>query len=267
MVEGTTKRIETKHGHMLVFTHDRFITPCLSTYGELSPDEISVLLQMVPSGGTVVEVGANIGAHTIPLARHCAPGPLVAFEPQQRVFQVLCANLALNGVANVIALPEACSTEEGWGSLSVLNFEAEDNFGGSTLGPAHAVNNRVRVTTVDALQLEACHLLKIDVEGSEPAVLQGASDTINRYRPRLYVENEILKNQHTLIRLLDGMGYRMYWHTPLLEPEDVARSIFPRRVRSVNMVCLPKESGTHVQGLVEIDPENWVDPFGRQRHP
>ena len=58
-------------------------------------------------GGTVVEIGANIGAHSVALAKACFPGPLYLFEPQQRVFQILCANLALNGVTNAIAYPAA----------------------------------------------------------------------------------------------------------------------------------------------------------------
>src|SRR6185503_18246577 len=95
---------QTRDGPMMAFRHDVYIGRSLELYGEFSPSERELLGQLVKPGGVLVEVGANIGAHTIALARACAPGKLYAFEPQQRVFQVLCANLALNGVTNVVAL-------------------------------------------------------------------------------------------------------------------------------------------------------------------
>ena len=106
-------RLETRHGPMLAFRHDAYITRSIELYGEFSGREWKLFEQLVEPGQTVVESGANIGAHTVPLARRCAPGPLYAFEPQQRVFQALCANLALNDITNVVASPDACGAEAG----------------------------------------------------------------------------------------------------------------------------------------------------------
>src|SRR6185437_4192192 len=100
MAGSDTKTLTTCHGPMLALAGDRYITRSLEVYGEFSAGEWDLFAQVVKPGMTVVEVGANIGAHSIALAKACAPGPLYLFEPQQRVFQILCANLALNGVTN-----------------------------------------------------------------------------------------------------------------------------------------------------------------------
>src|SRR5947208_13862708 len=114
MASADTKTLQTRHGPMLALAGDLYITRALELYGEFVQGEWDLFAQMVKPGMTVVEVGANIGAHSVALARACFPGPLYLFEPQQRVFQILCANLALNGVTNAIAYPEASGAEAGF---------------------------------------------------------------------------------------------------------------------------------------------------------
>src|SRR5450432_2523093 len=106
MASSDTKTLQTRHGPRLALVGDRYITGSLERYGEFSPGEWELFAQLVKPGMTVVEAGANIGSHSVALARACFPGPLYLFEPQHRVFQILCANLALNGIGNAIAYPE-----------------------------------------------------------------------------------------------------------------------------------------------------------------
>lgn len=251
------KTYETRHGPMLAFTGDQYMTPPLEQRGEYSPDEWAMLAQLARPGAPVVEVGANIGVHTIPLARRCAPAPLYAFEPQQRVFQVLCANLALNGIGNAIAYPEACGEAEGVAVIPPIDYEANFNFGGVSLQPGEAPGQKVRVVSLDSLGLIACGLLKIDVEGFEPQVLRGAAETIARCRPIIYTENDRPQNQGEVIDLLTAMGYRLYWHTPVISDPEVFGGV---RYVSVNILALPVERGDDVEGQDPIDPANWTCP-------
>jgi FkbM family methyltransferase len=265
MASSDTKTLQTRHGPMLALAGDRYITRSLELYGEFSPGEWQLFAQMVKPGMTVVEAGANIGTHSVALARACFPGPLYLFEPQQRVFQILCANLALNGIGNAIAYPEACSDQAGLVVVPPLDYGAALNFGGvSVRADAQGVRGmRVRATALDSLDLAACHVLKIDVEGFEIQVVRGAAETIRKYRPLLYVENDRGAQQQELISLIAGMDYRLYWHTPTLFRADnfnaCAEDIFPGIV-SINMLCVPAERKTTVKDLVEIDPENWTSP-------
>lgn len=244
------KTLQTRQGPMLALPGDRYITRALEVYGEFSPDEGRLLTQVIKPGMTVVEVGSNIGAHTVAMARACAPGMLYAFEPQRRIFQILCANLALNDIDNVVALPEACGMEAGLASVPALDYGVVDNFGGVSLMPAGQAGEQVRLVRLDDLGLTSLGLLKIDVEGFEIDVLGGAADTIARLRPVIYVENDRPANQRTLIGLVHQLGYRMYWHCPALcEPENFngcKEQVFEKNILSINMLCLPKERGTQV---------------------
>src|SRR3569623_1512026 len=144
-----TKTYQTRHGPMLAFTGDQYMTPTLEKQGEYAPEDWALLEQLVRPRMTVVEIGANIGVHSIRLARRCAPGPIYLFEPQPRVFQVLCANLALNEIGNALAYPEACGEAEGEAVVPLLDYDAPANFGGVSLQPAEARGVRVRVIALD----------------------------------------------------------------------------------------------------------------------
>lgn len=259
-------QLETRHGPMLALRGDRYITRSLELYGEFSRQEWALLEQLVRPGMTVVEAGANIGSHTVSLARRCAPGLLYAFEPQQQVFQILCANLALNGVRNAVALPEACGEAEGRVVIPPLDYAAEGNFGGVSVSEDRpdARGLRARVRPIDDLELPACGLIKVDVEGFEPAVLRGARETIARCRPLLYVENDRAAQQGEVISLMASMGYRLYWHTPPLFSADNfrgnAENVF-KGIVSLNVLGIPAESPKAVHGSDEIDPDNWQSPI------
>lgn len=264
MSEPDARTYQTRHGPMMGFRGDRYVSRSLELYGEFSGLEQRFFEQFVLSGHAVVEVGANIGAHTIPLARLCAPGPLVAMEPQQRVFQLLCANLALNDIRNAIALPEAAGEAEGFVVVPAQQYGSEGNFGGVSVLPTDRARGlRVRLTPLDALRLTRCDLLKIDVEGFEPQVLRGARQTIARCRPLIYIEADRPENQQEIIDLLDGMGYRLYWHTPpLFDPENpngAGENVFPG-ICSVNLFCAPKERELDAVGAAPLDPRAWTCP-------
>jgi FkbM family methyltransferase len=263
-----TIEVETRYGRMWALRGDRYITRCLQTYGEYCEAEAHVFRQLVKPAMTVVEAGANIGTHTLMLAKACAPGRLIAFEPQQRIFQLLCANLAANGVANVVALPEAMGAAAGTARLPALDYGAANNFGGvapslDAEGSGWADGLAARVTPLDDLALPACHLLKIDVEGWEAEALRGARQTIARCRPLIYVENDRAEQQAVLIALIAELGYAQYWHVaPLFNAENFkgASQDVTGQAVSLNMFCVPNESSLTVTGFEPIDPAGWRSP-------
>lgn len=253
-----TATYATRHGPMIGLAHDVYMSPSLDRYGEYCPDELHMLAQLVKPGMTVVEVGANIGTHTVPLARACAPAKLYAFEPQQRVFQILCANLVLNDVVNVIARPEAVGADAGVVLIPDVDYGRDGNFGGLSLEQGWTAGLPTSVVALDAVALPSCGLLKIDAEGFEPQVLRGAREMIARCRPVIYMEND--RHHRENILLVAEMGYDLYWHLPpLFSPNNFnncAENLFGN-VRSINMLCLPSERKAHVSGLEAIDPEAW----------
>ncbi|MEM7399847.1 MAG: FkbM family methyltransferase, partial [Pseudomonadota bacterium] len=86
--------VDGRHGRFRYLRHDIYIGASMHTYGEYSEIEVQALLHLIEPGETVVEAGANIGSHTVPLARKIGPrGRVIAFEPQSLPFQILTDNL------------------------------------------------------------------------------------------------------------------------------------------------------------------------------
>ena len=248
-----------RYGHMLYNVHDRYVGRSLDLYGEFSEGEVVLFRQLVKAGDIVVDVGANIGTHTVFFSQQVGPaGRVLAFEPQRIVFQTLCANLALNSVTNVWAYPDAVGAEQGELFVPVLDHRRENNFGGLSLG-AHADGEPVPVVTLDSLRVARCDLIKIDVEGMERAVLTGAANHVTRFRPVLYVENDRAERSADLIRLIDELGYAMYWHCPpLFNPQNYFGNpvnVFGDIV-SANMVCVHRSAPIDVEGFraVRVPP-------------
>lgn len=244
-----------RHGMMLYNVHDIYIGRSLEHYGEFSAGEIDLFRQLVKPGQLIVEVGANIGAHTLALAQLAGPGGTVlAFEPQRIVYQTLCANLALNSVTNVHCFHAAVGRAPGLIVVPLLDYSRDSNFGGLELG-SHTDGETVPVVTIDGLNLARCDFLKIDVEGMEQEVLEGAVRTIARQSPVLYVENDRKDKSAALIRFIDGLGYNMYWHTPPLfnagNYSGNPVNIFGATV-SINMLCLPGKCPQQVSALQPV---------------
>ncbi|WP_228064839.1 hypothetical protein [Muribacter muris] len=77
-----------------------FISGYARTYGEWSEVEVQFFRQVLSAQSNIIEVGANIGMHAVPLAKMAHQGKLFCFEPQRIIFQVLCSNLAINQLTN-----------------------------------------------------------------------------------------------------------------------------------------------------------------------
>jgi len=263
--------IDTRYGPMWGLKTDAYITRCLQTYGEYCEAETELFRQVVKPGMTVVEAGANIGVHSVMLAKACAPGRLLAFEPQQRAFQLLCANLTLADLTNVTAMPEALGADARFARMPPTDYSVDGNFGqvspfftNRVADGGWADGRTVRVTPLDALDLATLDFLKIDVEGWETQVLQGARQTILRCRPIIYVENDRADQQSVLIDLMAELGYDQYWHVaPLFSAANFkgAQGDVTGKTASLNMFCPPKERGLQVTGFERIDPTNWTSPI------
>jgi FkbM family methyltransferase len=228
----------------------------LVAYGEYSELEAQFLATWLRPGDVVVEAGANIGPVTVPLARAVGPaGRVLAYEPQRLVFQLLCCNLALNELGNVVARPAALGARAGVARVPAIPPSQAHNFGGVALSADAGGGEQVQVEAIDDLALDACRLVKVDVEGMEAEVLEGARATIARLRPLLYLENDRADRSRALIGLVQSLGYRAFWHLPpLFNPANFAGradNLFGTIV-SVNMFCVPAESALRLAGLAEV---------------
>ena len=246
---------DCRYGKVIFNKLDAYVGKSLAYYGEFSEGEFELFRQIVQAGNIVLEIGANIGAHTVGLAKLIGQsGVLFAFEPQRLVFQTLAGNMAINSITNTVCFQKAVGESAGTLKVPLLDFERENNWGGLSLG-SWEHGEIVDVVTIDSMDLAFCHFIKIDVEGMELEVLKGAARTINKYQPIMYVENDREEKSAALIRHLNGLGYELYWHCPLLfnpnnyygNKENVFGSIV-----SKNMLCIPKNKNVNLNGFNKV---------------
>lgn len=259
-MEPFNRARECRHGLQVYNRHDRYVGRSLELYGEFSPGEAEVFARVLRPGDVAVEAGANVGAHTLQLARLVGPGGRVlAFEPQRLCFQALCATMALNSVPHAYCYQVALGSRRGTVRVPQLDPGRPQNFGGLALGgPDDAGGgDPVPVAPLDDYRPDRCRLIKVDVEGMEREVLLGAAATIRSCRPVLYVENDRRERSEALVRHIEALGYDLYWHRPPLFAAGNYRGCVENvfgGVISRNLLCLPRGGGIAVRGL---------DPVGR----
>lgn len=148
-------------------------------------------------GVTVIDGGANIGSHTIALAQAMGGGTdkpwgkVLAFEVQEWTYYALCGNLAINNCFNAGAMRIALGPEDGQILVPIYDPRIERNVGGTSLIDGFEKEIRtvpVAMKAIDNMGLVRLDLIKLDVEGMEPAVLDGARKTIARTKPIMLLE-------------------------------------------------------------------------------
>ena len=143
-------------------------------------------------GAVFMDLGANIGLHSLRAARLENVATVFAFEPGRATFAMLERNIARNDLGGKIRPhPLAVGAANG---RAEFHFCADDAYSSLKPDQRRPVQQtyEVTVTTVDdwvrAQALPRLDLVKIDVEGSEAEVIAGARETLARYRPELMVE-------------------------------------------------------------------------------
>jgi two-component system osmolarity sensor histidine kinase EnvZ len=257
---GFTRLKRCKRGLFMFNRHDLFVGRSLDLYGEWCDSEVSLLLRFLKPGDTVLDIGANIGTHTVPFAEAVgAAGLVLAFEPQRLLLQMLDGNVALNCLTNTHCLRLAVGAAPGNIRIPVLSPTTPNNFA-ALPAQGHSSGEGIDVATVDSLALDACHLIKIDVEGMEPDVLAGARETITAHKPVLFVENNTVERAApTLAAILDA-GYRAWWHVaPYYNARNFfgnTENVFAEYQPEANLLCLPQGMDVALPGLIECSGKN-----------
>lgn len=236
---------QTRYGTFLYNRNDLYIGRSLELYGEVNELELQVLRVLCPEGGVVLDIGANIGSHTVPLAQHVgSKGAVYAVEPQRIVFQTLCANVALSSLTNVECRWAAVSDLPGTILIPDIDYSCAANYGAVEISKFGAGRPVPQIMLDDFAGLPRVDIVKIDVEGMEERVLRGGQRFFARFRPVLYVENDRVERSASLIRWLWGLNYRLFWHLPsFFNPANYrgnADNAFPNLIAS-NMLCMPRE--------------------------
>lgn len=217
--------------------------------GHFEAAELQLVGRYLEPGMTAIDVGANIGAFSVTMARAVGPsGTVHAFEPEPASRERLMRNLGLNELANVTIFDEAVSGEPGeaaffqyagidasWSGLYPREVELED----VTIRPAETL--AVRTTTIDEHCADASighvDVLKVDTEGADLAVLRGAGGLLGDGAIDMVVveacDHTLVPMGETgrgLVAFLEGVGMATY--------ELAGDSLVPRRIVGPQMSML-----------------------------
>jgi FkbM family methyltransferase len=223
------KIVNSQTGPMIINANDQYIGRSVELYGTWAQDDIDLMGGLVElllqNKDQIVfyDVGANIGTHTVAMAKRFGDRVAVrSFEAQRQVYYVLCGNVAINGLDNVHVHHAAVSDQSNKAMLIDLpDYTLPNNFGGLELVPAERTDNQYMtktqsesVTTVTIDQFaESVDFLKMDIEGMEHVALQGAKKTIHAHRPICFVE--MWKTDTEAVKqFFKQANYRAYAYKP-----------------------------------------------------
>ena len=162
---------------------------------------------------TIYDVGANVGFHALAAARRVGVrGKVICFEPLPENAKKIQYNAAANALTNIKTVTTALGSSAGeaafwtsekptWGKLASVG-KKPDRFAGEV-----KVNIQRLDSIVDAMRLAPPELIKIDVEGAELDVLEGARHTLERYRPTMLIEAH--GTNAAIEKFLVAMDYRV----------------------------------------------------------
>jgi FkbM family methyltransferase len=229
------------------------ISEYVNLLGEWCEAEVELFQRLLNPRSCVVEVGANIGMHSVPLCRMAAQGSVYCYEPQRVISQILAGNIALNNLTN--ARVRSCAVGDVARVVQIQSgaydnpwnygaFSLEAGFDTEQIFPGETSSESVDVVTLDEedekFSFRGVDLLKIDAEGFETKVLAGACALICRHRPYIFVETNRPDQFEELHATIRNLGYQSYWHlSRRARPNNHNGAFWLVEGYDINMICAP----------------------------
>ena len=213
----SARQLTTKAGDSFAVDLSSFLEWQLWAFGSYEEHFADLFRYLVRPADRCIDVGANIGIHTVRLAKLVGVrGKVIALEPDSELSRRAANNIHLNNLANV-CLIQAAASGTGGDTVSLYRPEARDpNKGRASLVPHRYLTGataQVPTVAIDDINEDPVALIKIDVEGYEATVVSGASRTIDAYSPALILEYdpELIPTQPgSLVELLRERGYDLF---------------------------------------------------------
>lgn len=260
--------INTDYGTFSGFKNDYLFQQAIK-YGINEDHFVSVASCILTPDSVSLDLGGNIGTHSILMSKLSEKGKVYTFEPQSLVFSILQNNLLLNKIDNVAAYRFACSdNDHDIITMQPFNFFGKRiNNGALRVDLSSLLGDMALTRTIDSFKFKRLDFIKIDIQGSEVRALKGAKSTINRHRPYIFVEIEEqhLRAMNTsskeLIETFLKMNYCLYRienHYPcdhICVPLEKAKDFYIKIKPKLNLRLSEKISGD----VVEVKFENFAD--------
>jgi len=208
------------------FWGDRFILDDLDSlelsYSNSFEKEESVVFEnFIKEGMFILDIGANIGYHTLYFCKLCGPkGKVIAFEPDPQNFRILTKNIEINGYTNVESHNLGVGTENKKGHLAISN----NNTAGNSIVEVDKASEEIETVSIEIVKLDdflpkdqKIDFIKIDIEGYEPFAFHGMKQLLRKqeklgllieFCPSMLRDRNISPN--SFLTQLQEIGFRIY---------------------------------------------------------
>jgi len=193
--------IDTKHGRMAIHHEKDYISRCLMSNRQYEWYVVELMNQLSYPNlpGTILDIGANIGTKCLPLAVRFPQHQIHSWELQPRVADMLEENIALNSINNITV--HRCGLGSHAETITIKQpvYNVSENIGAFSINPLVHQHSDISYGTGDEVEVEIKCLdsyrfdlpiqcIKLDAEGSELSILEGAVETLktHRYPPIIY---------------------------------------------------------------------------------
>ncbi len=245
----TLELLENKYNEKYLAYTDDQIGHWIKHSDRFSPTEIIFLEKYINENDNIIEGGANIGSHVIPLANKNKKGKYFCFEPQEDIFDILKININLNNCKNVIAYNYGLGLKE-----EVIHYKISENRHNFNKGGFMIPKNKDSDYDAKLIikniydneninNLENLKLIKLDIQGFEYNVLLTLINIIFKFKPILFIGyNDDTFND--LIILIKNLNYNIYYFNTLTSQYNQCKNINDDSIKQcdVNLVCFHKDS-------------------------
>lgn len=202
-------------GRLITYDPSTVIGGLLFSSGEFEKKEMELCKEYISETSVVLDIGANIGLHSIWFSSLAKDGRILSFEPSLETFEFLVSNVA--NISNIVPINLALSDA---GRIADFFNTSDNAYSGLMDTKRKEVVSVLQVPCmriddiVFGLGLDRVDFIKIDVEGSEFEVLKGMVRVVSKYRPVIFCE--IYKGKHSnqqpdeTVQFLIGKGYRAF---------------------------------------------------------
>lgn len=222
------------------------------------PGSIPVIVHLLSTCKTVLDIGAHQGLYTLIFASHPSVTSVHAFEPNPQTFPYLSTNIQVNSLQHVILQQMAVSDVDGHATLyspnnnsAPLDASMLKGFRPSQTGISITSTTLSRYVSEQNLKID---FIKIDTEATEPNVLHGGSDIIQSQRPIIMCEVLAARTETALEEFFQGKSYSFYQITRS-GLVHTAKILGDRTHQNLNYLFMPEEKQELIAPLLSAHPQ------------
>ncbi len=219
-VSDLVRKVSGTWGEFYILENDDTIGPVIATTGQWAPEDIEVFKVLCDPSSVAIDVGANIGHHSVVLSNLVgANGFVYGFEPQRLVNQIAVSNLVLNGICNCNVKLIGLGNKKESIRLFPINYFDKNNFGALGVDVDGKLGELIPVSTLDDEIVEEhrnISFLKIDIQGFDYYCLLGAEQILKHSKPSIFCEvspgrmNSVGYDFKLIYKFLRDLGYLIF---------------------------------------------------------